>query len=389
MIVQFNLSEAKWNYECNPHKHLIGTCDVKLIEAANESDADKFINVNDPDNVIKVEWKNIVGFLPKNMLKTFPSVRFLTIQTAAADITSDLFDGGENVEFLDITSNIETLSCQPFSQMQLLAILKLQSQILGIQNEAISCLPRLRKLDLSGNKIRSINGNMFSGAQQLHTLFLQENQIESIESGSFANLPSLEVINLSYNKLSTIGTNVFTQPPKLVEIDLTGNLLESIDFKLPSMVEQVKISHNPIKTSVDVVRFAFSYINLDRLELENTTSSIQFSQPFDSTHGLTTINLAHNDLSDENVIRRLKVFPQLKVINLNGNKYKKINELNDVVNIFSDLDELHIKCNEFECNWLQPEIEHVAFDFDKNSNTRSQCYQTKAFKSKVNGVDCM
>lgn len=387
-VCQFYISEAKWNYECNPHNQLNGTCDVKLIEAENDSDSDKFINVYDHENVIKVEWKNIVGFLPKNMLKTFPSVRFLTIKTAAADIRSDLFDGGENIEFLDIASNIETLSCQLVSQMQMLSILKVQSQIADIQSEAISCLPRIRKLDLSGNKIRSITDKMFTGAQSLHTLFLHENRIESIEKGSF-NLPSLEVINLRYNKLSTITLNLFSQAPKLVEIDVTGNLLENIDFKLPSMLEQLKISNNPIKTNIDVVRLALSYDNLDKLDLENTTSSLQFSEPFHSIHGLSNINLAQNGLSDEDIIEHLKMFPHLKVINLNGNNFKKINELSDVINIFSDLNELKIKCNEFECNWLQSQIERIEIDFDKNSNSGSQCYQTKPFKSKVNGVDCM
>lgn len=388
LAINFAFVDAKWNYECYAADPSEGICDLKFIEAHDETNSGKVVNAAEFPNVIKIESKNRVGFIPSNLLTTFPLVRFLTIETFAPAVSRDLFLGGENVEFLTITSNVETLICEPFSPLRNLLTLKLKSEISSLDKEALKCLPKLERLDLSENKLRSIDSKMFSGAQALKTLFLQNNQIQSIESGSF-DLPSLEVINLNSNKLSSIEFNLFTQAPNLVEISLERNLLKIIDFELPESLEEFKISNNPIESPIDVARLVSSLPEIKRLDLENTTTSITFTESLETTRVLSHINLSYNKLTDADILERLKIFPNLEIIDLEGNEFKTIKGLRDAKEIFSKLRQLRIKCNSFECNWLEPEISPLDVEFDTiRVNRIGQCFKSGMIKQKIKDVEC-
>uniref|UniRef100_A0A1B6D4N5 Ig-like domain-containing protein n=2 Tax=Clastoptera arizonana TaxID=38151 RepID=A0A1B6D4N5_9HEMI len=86
-----------------------------------------------------------------------------------------------------------------FSNLQKLDLNK--NQISKIENGAFAKLISLKRLDLSSNKIRYINIEMFSGLQNLERLKLNQNLISQIKEGTFEALVSLKQIDLSNNPL--------------------------------------------------------------------------------------------------------------------------------------------------------------------------------------------
>lgn len=327
-------ANTEWNYNCRDGVHRL--CRLEFYKAEDGEPFGIYLNSNNFENTKTIYVDTKENIIPSKMLTTFPKTELLVIVTKANHLTANLFDGGDKMKRLTITSDVETLRCEPFLPMPSLFSLILNSKINHIEDNAIKCIPNLMELQLSNNKLHTITKEMFFGAEHLRVLNLRNNAIENIEDDSF-NLPDLKIVELGYNKLKTISSKLFTEPPGIVKIDLEGNLMDNIDFSLPNTLEVFICSHNPIKTNIDVVRFAFNFIDLKELVLKNTTSLIKFARAFDSIHNLTKIDLSYNNLTDNDVLRHLKLFPELKYILLSGNNFKEINENNDVFTIFTKL----------------------------------------------------
>ena len=125
--------------------------------------------------------------------------------------------------------------------------------ISGIQTQNIFC--KLKKLDLSSNKITKISDLRLDKFPHLETLNLNSNLIEEIKN--LAKLSSLKILKINKNKLKQVDMHELVQNcpnleylsmrenkiwkifsssklepglKKLVDVDLDGNELKSLDF---------------------------------------------------------------------------------------------------------------------------------------------------------------
>ena len=121
-----------------------------------------------------------------------------------------------------------------------------------IGNSLFKKLSILEFLDLTDNKIRTINLNAFTGLNNLITLKLSQNNIfkieknsfslfsllnlelknnsiERIESFSFTNTKNLKTLDLSMNKLTIIQANVFNDMTELVHLNLKYNEITNVE----------------------------------------------------------------------------------------------------------------------------------------------------------------
>ena len=101
---------------------------------------------------------------------------------------------------------------------------------LGLPNNRLTSVPalaslkRLERLDLSNNRIRSIDAGAFRGLERLRFLDLNGNGLETLGPGAFKWTPSLRTLHLGNNRLDGGQLDV-AGLGKLQEMDLSGNRL--------------------------------------------------------------------------------------------------------------------------------------------------------------------
>ncbi|KAH9520040.1 hypothetical protein Btru_071547, partial [Bulinus truncatus] len=121
-------------------------------------------------------------------------------------------------------------------------------------------LPTAVLLDLSFNRIKSINDTAFIGLELLETLYLQNNLISTIDPYAFKNLYSLQILNLENNQLTSLDPtqNLFQHLPSLTRLNVQSNNITSIKrlsfLTLGSTAGvSIKFAGNPINCNCDVL----------------------------------------------------------------------------------------------------------------------------------------
>jgi len=88
-------------------------------------------------------------------------------------------------------------------------------------------------LDVSGNRLKKLNSTSLprSGVHRLSTANFSRNRIEKIETESFSRWSNLVSLDLSANRLSSIDHGTFRGAPQtsLQNLDLSGNHLTDVD----------------------------------------------------------------------------------------------------------------------------------------------------------------
>lgn len=225
---------------------------------------------------------------------TFPS----NLQTL--NLSGSSLDGSSGIDF------------PPDSKLKELI---LRHTITGEINDKIIRLPPfLERLDLARNKLKSLDKLLLPAS--LKFLDLSDNSFESLkiatprslvghQGGIIRPLPFLEHLDLSENKLTSLDISLF--PASLKFLDLSFNLFDS--FNMPSNVESLDMSYNPLTSIVT----ASKNLELRALDLRRNYLS-EFS--FDMLHAC---KLAHLTLYLENHVADFSKVPlTLKVLKYNG-----------------------------------------------------------------------
>jgi len=88
---------------------------------------------------------------------------------------------------------------------------------------------KLTYLDISGNRIRSLDDSVFRKQGQLETLILSGNTLQSLGPDLFTDCTNLRILNLSGNNLSEIRTSSFGRLEHLEHLDLSNNNIEELN----------------------------------------------------------------------------------------------------------------------------------------------------------------
>uniref|UniRef100_A0A8C4Q199 Toll-like receptor 21 n=1 Tax=Eptatretus burgeri TaxID=7764 RepID=A0A8C4Q199_EPTBU len=151
------------------------------------------------------------------------------------------------------------------------------------------------------NKIKEIEGYIFSKLTALHNLTLNHNKIANISLNAFHGLSNLVVLDISANKLSCILHGTFKNLKNLMTLDLSRNKILLPDtFQDLSNLRMLDISQNKFKTFTEV------------------TDSIR------SLYSLSVLNVQKNYFSTFNLISDMSWMSHtdlnnLAVLNVSGN----------------------------------------------------------------------
>ena len=228
----------------------------------------------------------------------------------------------------------------------------------------IEKLVNLKKLQLSGNRINSIDlsnntklesidlgGNQLSEIDlshnvKLETIYLDNNQLTEIDLSNNVNLYGL---NLSYNQLSNID---LSHNNKLSEILLDHNQLTEIDLSMFPLLQFLSLRENEL-SSINLSHNS----NLLSLDLDgNSLSSIDLS----NNVNLTELDLGFNSLVGIDLGKNIL----LQRLYLSGNKLTSVDLSNNV-----DLINLSLSQNELTSIDLRNNVNLTELDLGYNQLT--------------------
>lgn len=227
------------------------------------------------------------------------------------------------LRLLDVSGNrLETLERETFRKSIHLRSLNLaRNEIAQMHGDVFKDLHELNELNLSENKLSDLRAGVtvFSELQKLTKLDLSNNTLMNIERHMFYGLQGLIEINMSYNKLFILPYQVFEIMKSIEVVDLSHNLLMSfLDnfFIHNGRLKVLQLHHNRMakinKNSL------YGLKELHTLDLSYNELLTVDRNAFDTLDGLKYLNLANNhiQLLSANVFLSLK---QLKTLDLSNN----------------------------------------------------------------------
>ncbi|XP_071131840.1 insulin-like growth factor-binding protein complex acid labile subunit [Mytilus edulis] len=217
------------------------------------------------------------------------------------------------------------------------------NSIRRIPNETFHYLKLLVLLDLSFNRIFTMNEDAFEGLQNLRSLYLSKNsrypvdENLSLPKNVFKYLVNLTVLDLSYNNIDSLHEETLNGLLNLQQLKLNNNLLKELpndSFQYTPKLAILDLSNNFLN---NVTEGVFNGLrNLHHLYLNgNYMRNIQ-NNAFISLINLTDLNLLTNTLNyvNEQIFAGL---PKLRHLYLGSNCIKEISN-----NTFGNMTDLKL-----------------------------------------------
>lgn len=193
-----------------------------------------------------------------------------------------------------------------------------------IDSGAFFGLDCLHELNLSHNNIDELKEGVFEGLINLKRLVLNNNLLESTPDGglTFLHLTNLEVLDLSRNRIKTVQRIAFDALKNLEVLNLSYNNIRIIEYTVFNpliSLEILLLNHNYLS---DIAPHRWE--NLDHLNLlnlgENYLTNFDTGYTF-SFSNLTILNLSGNTLTTLNGEQMKECFPQLEQLYIENNPW--------------------------------------------------------------------
>lgn len=187
--------------------------------------------------------------------------------------------------------------------------------------------PQVASLDLSRNKIRSINSSeLTSSASYLRHLNLCQNLIKELSVDSLQTLVSLQELDVSENVIYAIHVNSFDALEALTVLNLSGNQLDQLKhewFQGLSNLTVLDLSHNKIQALNNVVFWSLHHLVNLRLDYNSISSVGLLSMK--GLDSLRYLNVSHNRITTIQT-GTLRPAPNLQVLDISYNPMTSLHE---------------------------------------------------------------
>jgi insulin-like growth factor-binding protein complex acid labile subunit len=308
-------------------------------------------------------------------LNGLPKLTHLSVQgNQISEIIPGIFEKNFRLEYLHLANNlIEHLEVDVFSGLVNLDYILLQGNKLQyIHPDTFLGLPKLKILYFSRNYDLQIpTDRQFINSYSLKRLGISGCNTASVSVETFANVSALEFLDLSYNRLRSLDINILKVLPNLSVLNLTRNEISEIipgTFEMVSHLKDLDLSHNRIEhlefnVFYGLVNLKEIYLQRNNLQylhpetflglpkLQTLILSINFGLqvPTDS-HFINSHSLKHLTLSGCN-IRSVSVetFANVTALELLDLSYNSLRSVDiTVLKILPKLYALNLKSNEIK-----------------------------------------
>ena len=265
-----------------------------------------------------------------------------------------LFHGLEHLLVLNLSRNEmgnEWITPQTFRDLLRLVALDLSyNRLATLDNGVLNPLTSLQILDLSHNRIHHLRGNSFLSQVNLHSLKINHNTIDNIHSEAMAGLSVLSTLQLGHNRLQRLETDVFKNCTSLVDLSLPGNMFREVPnsaLKEIKLLKTLDLGDNLLAHSLTISAsrsFEGMSSHLYGLRLAGNGIRSLNGSIFRHVSQLQALNLADNELTllDHGVFN---LMPSLRMLRLDNNK---LEELNGILAGQTELRFLNVSANQLQ-----------------------------------------
>lgn len=295
---------------------------------------------------------NQLNFLPFSFFSNFVNLKVLRLnRNSISFIENFVFSNLKQLDMLDLSENkIQNIQPELFDNLSNLRTLNLEKNSMKIlPPEILTNLKKLELLNLSSNFLSSnwINFATFKGLFGLRLLDLSYNKITSLENAVFADLSSLEVLDLKNNLIENVAVDTFSNLSSLTSLVLSHNFIKNVNFSLNSLAnlnvlsldfnEIYSVEKHLIANSANLVdlhlnnnkffkvpNFVANFQILKFLDLgENFIKNLADLEGFPNLKYLYGLRLTENQIEglEKNHFVHLK---NLQIVNLSKNRIRTI-----------------------------------------------------------------
>jgi Leucine-rich repeat (LRR) protein len=208
-----------------------------------------FFALNSNIEQISVRMSRDTLKLVKEFFENIEAVKLRKIKSIKmADTNLMLNNGGfeifENLEELSVNFNFNDCSVESTALTGLRKLNKLnlsENRLTSLDKYAFASLASLTSLDLSGNRIKRVNESTFRGLVNLQEMNLSKNCIEFIEERSFIDLKNLVRLDLGFNSVMFLTGDVFSGLVSLEALILKHNTICTIERKALDALPKLSI----------------------------------------------------------------------------------------------------------------------------------------------------
>ena len=222
-----------------------------------------------------------------------------------------------NLKLLDMSNNkITSIDNEKFKALNSLVEIDMSKNKLREIPDSIQYLSYLEIAKFSNNEILNVP-NGLGGLTRLKRLYLDNNSIQFLPPQVFSNMIALEELYLFKNRLESINFNnnnsLFDNMKHLKFLDLhSNNLTYFCLFKEMPVLDSLLLSYNQI-SRIEGINNCLNLTNLD----VNNNKIANFPRDILQLKKLSTLNLQNNDLNE--IPNALGLMNSLVRLNIEGN----------------------------------------------------------------------
>lgn len=343
-------------------------CCVNELPLFDASAPLAFRNIANISSILQLTVHSTVNFteIPSQISGTLDNLQYLELNIGLEHLSSHRLPS--KLKQLNLSDNrITSIDIDAFQNATHLEEINMQFNRITALDDAHTFLglTKLKHLILYRNKLRVLKRDMFSGAANLQSIDVAGNEIECIEDGTF-DLPHLKEILMSENKLKALSDDIFRGASNLQNIDLQKNQLERIGkaFEPTIHLHQLQLSENRQLQDLNVLDLASKLPELSSLSVDATgirsmgtitaTATSTLTPIFTFPSPLHTFSMSQNHLTQSDFLKQLSVFTKLEKLFVDANKFTRWDE-SDVKNIkkyFPNIELIVTKNNLWDRRWV-------------------------------------
>ena len=301
--------------------------DYKLLDKINLNTQSLRLNFSTYSQ-ITIKYKNF-KILPSFLFEHLEINELILASNEIEYILNDTFSGIKSLVSLDLSNNkLKSIDNLTFSfasniylnkngQFEYLTDISLHENPLEFFNVYFStALGSLKSFGFSYNQIKRLNYGLFDGLVNLENLSLQVNKISFIENFVFIKLERLTLLCLNGNQLTYISQHLFSGLYKLISLRLDFNLIKFIEpgaLKHLINLKKLNLMNNMIK-SIDTNTF-YGLFQIEAIDLGYNNLEVINKDAFYELNYLEYLNLDSNIINhiDQNAFFYAKNLTKLSL----------------------------------------------------------------------------